>query len=168
MFNGCARGGLAEYWVHLGELYRDDCENLCDADNACNGIEVNGCLSNPVNCGGDCYLLYGSGDSVYNGECDTTGNQIAYLRREMDLSAVYGYEKTVGLCRGGSNYAGLDTLWNCIVGLDFEDCVLACEADAACVAFDYYAGCCLYGPGNVGDGTVDDRATCYMKCTFTS
>ena len=79
LFDGCPRGGMASGAIKQGDYSLSDCEDLCDADSNCNGIEVNGCNSDPQ-CGGRCYLFYGTGSDIRNGGCVTNGDQKAYLK----------------------------------------------------------------------------------------
>ena len=87
LFDGCPRGGMAQSFSNPGDYSLSECEDLCDADSNCNGIEVNGCNSNPQ-CGGKCWLFYGSGSDIYNGNCVTNGDQKAYAKPGFCLYAV--------------------------------------------------------------------------------
>ena len=82
LFNGCPRGGAASTWTNKGNYPLSECQALCNLDIACNAIEVNGCLADPVNCGGSCYHFYGSGDDIHNGGCRTNGDQVAFRKLE--------------------------------------------------------------------------------------
>ncbi len=84
LFNGCPRGDLARTNAYKGNLGFVACSESCDADTNCNAIEVNGCLADPLNCGSGCYHFYGSSPlgstGIYNGNCNTSGDQKAYLK----------------------------------------------------------------------------------------
>ena len=58
----------------------EECEALCSADDSCNAIEVNGCLSGGAQCGGACYTFEGAGTEITNGKCVTSGDQKAYRK----------------------------------------------------------------------------------------
>ena len=84
LFDGCPKGGLAfaapaEKVMLSSYMDRAGCERACNADEACNMIEVNGCLKSP-DCRGQCWLFSGTGQDVYSGGCDRSGNQKTYLK----------------------------------------------------------------------------------------
>merc|ERR1712167_448724 len=80
LFNGCPRGGRAKRWVRKGNFRKAQCEALCNRDSKCNAIEVNGCRKNRSQCGGACYLFYGTGRGFRNGRCVTNGDQVAWAK----------------------------------------------------------------------------------------
>jgi surface protein len=44
------------------------------------GVEINGCLDNAGDCGGNCYHMKGSGSDPTNGNCVTDGDQKTYMK----------------------------------------------------------------------------------------
>jgi len=84
------------------------------------------------------------------------------------------WSETIGQCRGGANFPGISTLWNCIedednnpVLMTKDDCEHQCESHASCDAFDRnrpsgtLSQCCLFTDGNTGSGK--DNWYCYVK-----
>ena len=80
LFYGCPRGSLASSWEEMGALTLAECAAKCDGNAACTVIEVNGCLRAPALCGGLCYHFFGSGDQIRNGNCVTSGDQLAFRK----------------------------------------------------------------------------------------
>lgn len=86
LFDGCPRGGGAQYWNNVGNYNLEGCQSACTTTPGCNAIETNGCGSGNYgpdgsSCYGACYLMFGSNpNNFYNGGCDASGNQKGYKK----------------------------------------------------------------------------------------
>eukprot|EP01043_Picozoa_sp_COSAG02_P012052 COSAG02_NODE_457_length_21950_cov_35.452794_10_plen_400_part_00 len=85
LFDGCCRGELdpLEARSH-GFSTRTGCEATCNEMDDCVAIEVNGCLGEPISCGGTCWTFHATTNvnysTIVNGQCVTTGDQRCYER----------------------------------------------------------------------------------------
>merc|ERR1712196_412766 len=90
VFNGCPRGNAASSFTNHGSKSFGACTALCDKDDLCNAIEVNGCTGDNAkpNCQSLCFTFRGSEgteitNGVTNGECTTDGSQRAYRKQKV-------------------------------------------------------------------------------------
>ena len=64
LFDGCCRGGPASSFTPQGSMSPLACASKCEANSLCNAVEVDGCLADPTNCGGQCWHFTGNGNNV--------------------------------------------------------------------------------------------------------
>ena len=140
----------------------EDCAACVRANAACSSAVTSWQPENAahyckcVAAGDDCAAR--SGDSNYN---------VYRLAAEAAAGGTpaTGYKFTQGYCRGGPAWSGIGELWDCLEGTHGgsrpkkteEQCQAECDARETCGAFDMAAGsgareCCLFQPGNSGDG----------------
>jgi len=165
------------YWSYgdCGETYvaPNDFEACCEAAMAqreISGRDVD--RFSFVMSSGRCYFKCGGGGAEGEGYRDYPGftqdddgdwrssQENALPGCGCSPNAESHYEETAGFCRGGENWPGLSTAWNCISGsaMSVEECQSECDGSADCGAFDLPAtdppsgGCCLFTEGHTGNG----------------
>ena len=85
LFDGCCRGELDPLEArNHGFSTRTGCEAVCNEVDDCVAIEVNGCLAEPMSCGGPCWTFHAGAtvnyETIVNGQCVTSGDQKCYER----------------------------------------------------------------------------------------
>eukprot|EP00037_Helgoeca_nana_P029299 m.348895 g.348895 ORF g.348895 m.348895 type:complete len:413 (+) comp27943_c0_seq4:154-1392(+) len=93
LFNGCPRGDMASSWTNIGAMSLSACQAACTADILCNVIESNLCSGLPEEpvCTGSCYIFYGTGTILTNGNCNISplisGSQRAFIKNSSPTSS---------------------------------------------------------------------------------